>query len=192
MLERQHAKAELLGHDQRAALRKLGVRIGALDLFMPAMLKPAALAAWGALKAARGEGLAKAVPGMVPVISLPNSAPLPPGYRRLGEQALRIDLAEKLLHAAHTVRAARGARPFVLDPALAVSIGLATASYARLLRLGGFTPIMPRPLAQGAFGPTQLPRWRWQPPARGKPAVAQDPSNASPGNAFAALAELLR
>ncbi len=192
MLERQEYEVAVLDKDRRAALRKLGVRIGALDLFMPAMLKPAAMAAWTALRAADGQILTKTVPGMVPAIPLPKGATLPPGYRRLGDQALRIDLAEKLLHAAHAVRVARGSKAIVLNPALAVSIGLSTGSYARLLRLGGFGPIMPLPLAPGAFGPAQLPSWRWLPPGRGGPAAPDRTTTVAPGNAFAALAELLR
>ena len=129
---------------------------------------------------------------MVPAIPLPTGAALPPGYRRLGDQALRIDLAERLLHSAHGVRVTRGPRPFVLDPALAVSIGLSTGSYARLLRLGGFRPIVPPPLAPGAFGPAQLPHWRWLPPGRGELAAPDRTATVPPGNAFAALAELLR
>ncbi|MFM5916428.1 MAG: helicase-related protein [Novosphingobium sp.] len=191
IMPRDHAELAKLDKEHRGALRKLGVRIGAIDVFLPAMLKPAAISAWSTLKAARGTDQAKPVPGMVPVITLPSSSALPHGYRRLGDQALRIDMAEKLLHAAHSVRSARGNRPFVLDPALAVSIGLTTASYARLLRLGGFRPIVPRPLAAGMFGPPQLPRWRWLAPApgRGRP---QQAFAAMPGNAFAALAELIR
>ena len=192
MLAREDADLAHLSTEQRASLRKSGVRIGAIDLFMPAMLKPAAMAAWTTLNAARGTALAKPVPGMVPVIGQARSAAVPPGYRRLGDQALRIDIAEKLLHAAHSLRAPRQSKPFTLDPALAISTGLSTASYARLLRLAGFRPIMPRPLAQGAFGPPQLPRWRWLAPGRGQLAAAKATGEAAPGNAFAALAELMR
>ncbi|MFM5894941.1 MAG: helicase-related protein [Novosphingobium sp.] len=193
ILPREAADIAHLGKEERATLRKLGVRIGAIDLFVPAMLKGSAMAAWATLNAARGSVLAKPVPGMVPVIALPGSAALPPGYRRLGDQALRIDVAEKLLHAAHGVRTARGGKPFVLDPAVAISTGLSTASYARLLRLAGFKPIVPRPLAAGAFGPPQMPRWRWLAPGRSAPAAARpDRSEPTSGNAFAALAELMR
>ena len=189
ILERHGAGLDQLSKDQRDYLRKLGVRVGALDVFVPAMLKLPALTAWAALQAAHGIRLAAAVPGMPPVITLPVSAALPPGYRRLGAQALRIDLAEKLLRAAHGVRVAASNKTFVLDPALAISTGLATAGYAQLLRSAGFNPIMPRPLRTGQFGPPQPPRWRWV-PLRREPVPQPAVRNESvPGNAFA---ELLR
>ena len=189
MLERLGSGLDQLSKDQRDYLRKLGVRVGALDVFVPAMLKATALTAWRALHAARGDRLATAAPGMPPVIALPLAASRSPGYRRLALQALRIDMAEKLLRRAHGVRVAAGNKTFVLDPALAISTGLATAGYAQLLRLAGFKPIMPRPQRAGQFGPPQPPRWRWQPPRRELqlPVVAE--STPASGNVFA---ELLR
>ena len=189
MLERLGSGLDQLSKDQRDYLRKLGVRVGALDVFVPAMLKATALTAWRALHAARGDRLATAAPGMPPVIALPLAASRSPGYRRLALQALRIDMAEKLLRRAHGVRVAAGNKTFVLDPALAISTGLATAGYAQLLRLAGFKPIMPRPQRAGQFGPPQPPRWRWQPPRREAelPVIAQ--SAPASGNVFA---ELLR
>ena len=165
--------------------------MGALDLFVPAMLRAPALAAWRALLAAQGRVLAAPVPGMPPVVPALGKAPIPPGYRRLGKQALRIDIAEKLLRAAHGARVAAGTRPFVIDPALAISTGLATPGFAHLLRLGGFQPIMPRPLREGAFGPPAPPRWRWRPVRREAEALGR-PAPPPPGNAFAALAVLVR
>jgi ATP-dependent RNA helicase SUPV3L1/SUV3 len=127
---------------------------------------------------------------MPPVLPLAGRQLPPPGYRALGRQALRLDMAEKLLHAAHAARVKAGRRDFVLDPALAVSMGLATAAYAQLLRLAGFQAIPPRSLPEGAFGPLALPRWRWRPPRRAAPEVrpVSSPSN----SAFAALAGLVR
>ena len=192
MLERHGSVLDRLSKEQRDYLRKLGVRVGALDVFVPAMLKSPALAAWGTLQVARGSRVATAVPGMPPVLALPATAALPPGYRRLGPQAARIDIAEKLLRAAHGVRAAAGNKTFVLDPALAISTGLATVGYAQLLGLAGFKPIMPRPLRKGEFGPPQPPRWRWVPLRREVEPSRAAPDTVGAGNAFAALVELLR
>ena len=189
MLERLGSGLDQLSKDQRDYLRKLGVRVGALDVFVPAMLKATALTAWRALHAARGDRLATAAPGMPPVIALPLAASRSPGYRRLALQALRIDMAEKLLRRAHGVRVAAGNKTFVLDPALAISTGLATAGYAQLLRLAGFKPIMPRPQRAGQFGPPQPPRWRWQPPRREAELPVIALSAPASGNVFA---ELLR
>ena len=105
-------------------------------------------------------------------------------------KAVRLDMAEKLLHAAHAVRVAARGKPFVIDPALAVSTGLATAAYAQLLRLAGFHPIMPRALPAGAFGPPMPPKWRWRPTRRETESERPAPPPAT--GAFAALAELVR
>lgn len=190
LLERAGSGLDRLDKTQRERLRRLGVRVGALDLFVPAMLRPAPLAAWRALLAGRGSTCPEPPPGMPPVIQHGGRNAPPRGYRALGKQALRIDLAEKLLHKAHAVRAAAGNRSFVIDPALAISTGLTTASYAQLLRLAGFQPGMPRPLAEGALGPPAPPRWRWRPPRR-EIRAAERPAPL-PGSAFAALAELVR
>ena len=189
MLERHGSGLVRLSKEQRDYLRKLGVRVGALDVFVPAMLRGPALTAWRTLHAARGNRLATAVPGMPPVIALPVAAPLPPGYRRLAGQGLRLDMAEKLLRGAHGVRAAAGSKTFVLDPALAISAGLATPGYAQLLRLAGFKPIMPRTLRAGQFGPAQPPRWRWLPLRRDALPPPAPLAGPVAGNAFA---ELLR
>jgi ATP-dependent RNA helicase SUPV3L1/SUV3 len=160
------------------------VRVGALDLFLPAMLRPAALSVWHEL----GRGKAPD-PTMPPTIPAAASAP-PPGYRTLGQQWLRLDMAEKLLREAHAARLAAGHGSFALDPAKAVSMGLTTASYARLLRLAGFQPLMPRPLREGAHGPPAPLTWRWRPPRR--QAEPDRPAETRPAGAFAALAELVR
>jgi ATP-dependent RNA helicase SUPV3L1/SUV3 len=190
MMERARSGLERLGEEQRALLRRLGVRVGALDLFVPAMLKPAALGAWRTLLAARGTALPAPVPNMPPVVALPGKAAPPPGYRALSKQALRLDIAEKLLRGAHEARVAAKGRSFVLDPALAVSTGLATPAYAQLLRLGGFQPSVPRALPAGAFGPPVPPRWRWQPPRR--ESEATKPVAIQAEGAFASLADLVR
>lgn len=191
MLARTGSGTETLAQPQRQLLRKLGVQVGALDLFIPAMLKPTALSAWQTLLAARGKILAAPHPAMPPVLPLPAGTAPPPGYRPLGQQAIRLDMAEKLLHAVHGARVAAGTRPLVLDPALAVSTGLTTASYAQLLRLGGFHPQVPRPLAEGRFGPARPVTWRWR-PARRDAAPARPAAAPPPTGAFAALAALVR
>ena len=191
VLARAEAGLERLDDAQRAALRALGVRVGALDLYVPGALRPAAMTLWSAL--ARIWGLEHGAPpdAMQPVIR--GGKEIPAGYRQAGSQAIRVDLAEKLLQAAHRVRAAGGAtagraRRFALDPALARSMGLTTAGYAALLRVAGFRAWPPRPLAEGAAGPPAPPLWDWRPP---RPREERRPEAARPrpDNAFAALAQ---
>ena len=92
----------------------------------------------------------------------------------------------------HEARLAGRGKPFVIDPALAVSTGLTTASYAWLLRQGGFTASPAKILPEGAYGPPMPARWRWRPVRR--EAEAARPARVTPpaGSAFAALAGLVR
>ena len=187
MLERAASGLDKLDKGQRAMLARLGVRVGMLDLFVPAMLRPAALAIWREVGGGQGPAPASTMP---PARAAEGRTP-PPGYRALGKQWLRLDMAEKLLRDAHAARIAAGRRAFALDPGKAVSMGLTTASYARLLRLTGFQPLMPRPLAEGAQGPPAPLVWHWRPPRRQVEAERTPAPRAATG-AFAALAELVR
>ncbi len=192
-LTREGSGLDRLEPSQRDHLRRLGVKVGALDLFVPAMLKPAAQSAWQALDAVSPRNLRAALSempaGMPPVVSLADGQ-LHRGYRRLGAQALRIDMAEKLLSAAHGARVAVGSKPFVIDPALAVSMGLTPPAFAHLLRLGGFQPTSGKALAEGISGPPDPRRWRWRPARK---AMAEPGQPLPPiGGAFAGLAQLVR
>ncbi|WP_428332716.1 helicase-related protein [Novosphingobium sp.] len=188
VLPRETAGLDRLDLRQREALRRLGVRIGGLDLFMPTALRPATMRLWLHLAQLRGKSPLAPPPGM-PATVEGRAAPV--GYRRLGDQALRIDLADRLVAEAHRCRiGAPGWRVF-LDPAKARSMGLSTVSYAALLRTAGFRVAMPRPLADGAFGPHAPPLWDWRPPRVAAPAPAHAPPHAATG-AFAALAGLMR
>lgn len=187
MLDRTRSGVGDLTKEQRDRLRSLGVRVGALDLFVPAMLRPAPLALWRDLAALTGLQAPQALAAMPPVVPAGRQPAL--GYRKLGRQALRIDMAEKLVLEAHGLRTARGRGALVIDPALGRSMGLCPDSHVQLLRLAGFQPSVPRPLAEGAFGPARPTTWRWRPPRhRAEPAPARP---AHRHGAFAALAELV-
>jgi ATP-dependent RNA helicase SUPV3L1/SUV3 len=187
VLAREGSGLDWLDKGQRTLLARLGVTVGALDLFVLPMLRPAAQRVWSELHG-KGRATDKLSDAMAPVLAASTRHP-PHGYRALGRQQLRVDIAEKLLREAHGVRGQSGKRPFVLDPARAVSTGLTTASYARLLQLGGFRPSVPRPLAEGAHGPVRPPLWRWQPPRR-ETAPARQVLPRTGDGAFAALAGL--
>jgi ATP-dependent RNA helicase SUPV3L1/SUV3 len=184
MIERTGSGLDRLDKGQRTMLARLGVRVGALDLFVPAMLRPAALSVWREVSGGRTPDAA-----MPPTLAASERSP-PPGYRALGKQWLRLDMAEKLVRDAHTARIAADRGSFTLDPAKAVSMGLTTASYAGLLRLAGFQPLIPRPLRDGAHGPPAQLAWRWRPQRR--PAEVDLVALPNPTGAFAALAELVR
>ncbi len=192
ILPREASGLEQLEQAQREQLRRLGVKIGALDLFVPALLKPAAQAAWHILSTTNGRTFPAPPPGMPPV-GAAGGGSAATGYRRLGTQALRIDLADKLLRAAHQARIAAGSKRFVIEPALAISMGLSAPAFDQLLRLGGFQPRFGKALTGGASGPADPPRWRWRPSRRTMRRPTDIPPQARrAGGAFSGLAELVR
>jgi ATP-dependent RNA helicase SUPV3L1/SUV3 len=178
VIERAESGLDTLKPEQRDLMRKLGVRIGAIDLFMPAMLKPAPLALWREMALMRGRRVDQATADMPPVIAVPQGrAPL--GYRRFGLQGLRIDMAEKLLREAHGRRSATTAKTFAIDPALGRSMGLLPDAHNHLLRIAGFSCQNPTALPEGAFGPEAPASWRWRPVRRnpaGAPAGREGPA----------------
>jgi ATP-dependent RNA helicase SUPV3L1/SUV3 len=167
-----------LDREQRRAISRLRIRIGALDLFMPDVLKPQARRWRTALRAAAtGEAMPELPPEASVVLSTPGEAERRRlarlGFRTLGDQMLRVDLAERLARHAHEARTGKQAR--VVDEALATSIGLQPPAVARLMKELGFRP------SDGEAG------WIWRGRVRPKEERRADPSHA-----FAALAELRR
>jgi ATP-dependent RNA helicase SUPV3L1/SUV3 len=184
-IPRGQAGIEHLPRELRPFLRRLGVAFGALDVFAPALLKPAARRALHAAGIDRRPLAA----GMPPVLTPQRT--LPGGYRPAGTQAVRVDIAEKLLRAAHDARVKAGrARHFVLDPALAVSTGLAPDNWMRLLGAAGFKAQRARALPMGALGPPAPDRWTWRPAPRETASPARQ--QAVEGGVFSALAALVR
>lgn len=176
--------------DKRPLLRRLGVTIGALDVFVPTLLKPAARR----LLQAIGADPRPVQEAMEPVIARASGrkgGALPAGYRRAGSQAIRVDMAEKLFRAAHEQRVASGGRAFRVDPALATSMGLASDNFRLLMRDAGFRPGETRTLPEGAYGPPTPTLWTWRPPRKDR-VPERRPAPVREGGAFAALADLVR
>ena len=111
VLPREQIAGEVksLGQDDRAVLRKHGVRFGAFHIFIPTILKPAAtslrLLLW-ALHDAEKRGLnASSLPAFMPqqgLTSVPVDTTVPDGFyqvvgfRVCGERAVRVDMLERL------------------------------------------------------------------------------------------------
>jgi ATP-dependent RNA helicase SUPV3L1/SUV3 len=171
--------------EKRPLLRRLGVTIGALDVFVPALLKPAPrrlLHAIGADPRPTREGMEAVIEG---------GRALPAGYRRAGSQAIRVDMAEKLFRAAHEQRAKASGRGFQLDTTLATSMGLAPGNLRQLMRDAGFRPGQVRTLPEGALGPPAPVWWSWRAPRKDR--LPEKPGAGRPRDgAFAALAGLVR
>ena len=164
-----------LDRDQRRAVTRLGVRIGALDLFMPALLKPEAMR-WRASfrAAAAGETMPELPPQSGVVLPTPADPALLArlGFRQAGPQMIRVDMAERMAANAHEARS--GGEP--VNQALVTSLGLVPETLAKLMREIGFRP-----------GDAEKP-WIWHGRERRRKPRAQPP--ASPH--FAALAGLRR
>ena len=168
VISREEAGLENLPKEMRPFLRKLGVTFGALDIFAAPLLKPAPRRLLHAL----GLDLRPLNEAMLPVLGEGGWAKgrLPAGYRYAGTQAIRVDLAEKILRAAFDARSvATAAHPkarnlaFRLDLALAVSVGLEAENARRLLGSAGFRCDLARVLPEGAHGPAAPDRWHWRP-----------------------------
>ena len=188
----------------RTRLNRLGIVVGALDVFAPPVLRPAAQVLWQELALLRGDAL-RPVPDTMPTV-IPDTRHLPLGYRRLCTQALRVDIAERLLSRAHETRVASGRLPFVMGEAMAVSIGITAASFTQLLRLAGFHKRPAQALRDGELGPPAPHCWLWlvkpnkprlaprTPSRSAQSAVPRATPQVSPPrqpNAFAALAGLI-
>ena len=132
------AIAHLEQHDRRA-LRRLKVRLGALDIFLPPLLKPTAQQWRAALLCIRqGQPMPQLPPAGAATLGPeadPRAASL--AYRRAGRTWVRIDLADRLASHAHKVRSAGGKDP--VDATLANSIGLDEETIGRLMNDVGFT-----------------------------------------------------
>jgi ATP-dependent RNA helicase SUPV3L1/SUV3 len=156
----------------RHALHRLKVRLGPLDVFIPALLKPSAQYWRAALIAVRSgtpmPALRAAGAATLGPDADPRGAAL--AYRRLGREWLRIDLADRLASHARKVRSAGGDDP--VDLPLATSLGLTEEAIARLMAEVGFTK------AGEA--------WKW----RGRRPPRSDRRGASGSHAFAELAKL--
>jgi ATP-dependent RNA helicase SUPV3L1/SUV3 len=185
VIQRESAGLAVIPKDKRPLLRRRGVTIAALDVFVPALLKPGPRA----LLREIGADPRPVHAGMDAVIA--GGKQLPAGYRRAGNQAIRVDMAEKLFRAAHEGRARAGGRAFRVDPALATSMGLTPENMLRLLRDAGFRAGERPKLADGAFGPPAPVLWSWRPPRKDRAPKRGDRRPATEGGAFAGLAELL-
>ncbi len=180
IVEREHVAQPLaaLDRSQRRDISRLGVRIGALDLFMPTALKPEAMRWRTALRAASaGTNMPELPPPASVVLATPSGEQRAIlsrlGFRALGPQMLRVDMAERLARHAHEVRGGKEGEP--VDMALATSLGLSPDSVGKLMRDLGFRR-----------GDDQSP-WVW----RGRPRRRR-PEGRKSTSAFAALSELKR
>jgi ATP-dependent RNA helicase SUPV3L1/SUV3 len=165
------AQIAALNKADRYVLGRLKVRLGALDIHMPGLLKPGAQHWRAALLAVRSGQAMPRLPAPGAAVlggdADPRGAAL--AFRRFGAVWLRIDLAERLAAHAHQVRGHGGGDP--VDQALVTSLGLDAETVGRLMKEVGFER------GDGAW------KWRGRRPERHRPAPQV-------GHAFAELAKL--
>lgn len=133
-----------LPKEARGAARKAGIVFGALDVYHHAILKPAATRWRSALFAAQNE---KPMPELPPESAVhlkewdfaSTADCRNAGYRRVGNEYVRIDLAERVIKKAHEARGQ--ALEFGMDMAFATSLGLSEAGLEALMRDAGFRRI---------------------------------------------------
>jgi len=130
-----------LDNDMRGVARRGGLVFGALDIFHHALMKPGAVLWRNALFAALDEQPMIALPGDNAVhlkdwkFATPDHASRL-GFRKIGDEYIRVDMAERLVKQAHEARQAGPV--FTIDPALATSLGLSTEVHQALLDMAGF------------------------------------------------------
>jgi ATP-dependent RNA helicase SUPV3L1/SUV3 len=133
-----------LPKEARGAARKAGIVFGALDVYHHAVLKPAAAKWRAALFSALTD---KPMPELPPESAVHlkewNFASIADcrnaGYRKVGNEYVRIDLAERLIKKAHEARG-QGLE-FGMDVAFATSLGLSDEGLEALMRDAGFRRI---------------------------------------------------
>ena len=135
-IPRHRARAETAALDRsgRQALRRLGVRLGRESVFMPALLKPAAVQMRTLLWAVHaGRRVAPPAPGRMSVPvgdGVPRAFYEAVGYRPLGPLALRLDVVERLAARAWSLSRAG---PFAAGPELLSLAGCGGEDMAAVL-----------------------------------------------------------
>ena len=170
-------EVKALGQDERALLRKHGVRFGQFTVFLPALLKPAPtrlrLVLWG-LSQGLDEFPEAPPPGLVTIPAEPG-APAEryamAGYRAAGSRAIRIDMVERL---ADMIRGLDTRGGFEASADMLSITGLTLEQFADLMRgLGYKAERGERPKARG---PKAAPAAAGD----GAPAGAGDPGGPAP------------
>ncbi|WP_417678212.1 helicase-related protein [Roseibium sp.] len=204
VLERQEAADEIrqLDQDMRASLRKLGVRFGAYNIYVPALLKPAPSQLLAQLWALKHGSLDMDGLSELPQLSASGrtSIPVDPtidkalykvvGFRVCGPRAVRIDILERL---ADLIRPLIAWKPldaevsppdgaiaegggFTVTVAMTSLLGCAGEDFSAVLKSLGYrleNREVQRPAAPKAEEP-------------GQPTEAEVPAEAAPENAEAA------
>jgi ATP-dependent RNA helicase SUPV3L1/SUV3 len=167
VLEREpiRAKIRALTQDDRAELRKQGVRFGAYYIFLPALLKPAARTLALQLWSLQASGDASELLPTLGAVASSGRTSLPldkgiwkegyrvAGYRQCGERVVRVDVVERLsgmIRAAFAGEAPAGvdglpsqrtSKGFLVSGAMTSLTGCSGEPFASILRSMGFRSV---------------------------------------------------
>ncbi|NDV01923.1 helicase-related protein [Pseudoroseicyclus tamaricis] len=187
-----------LDQDARGALRKHGVRFGQYTIFMPLLLKPAPtrlrLVLWS-LWNGLDDFPSSPPPGLVtiPAQQGPEGQDAMQGYRRAGERAIRIDMAERL---ADMLRDKDSRSGFEANPDMLSITGLTLEQFAGLMEGLGYKAEKgerpkqkpePTPASEADAAPEQPPAEAAEEPAPGAEGAAE--TQATPDAAEAPAAD---
>lgn len=161
ILERQEASDEIrqLDQDMRASLRKLGVRFGAYNIYVPALLKPAPSQLQAQLWALKHGALDMSGLAELPQLSASGRTSIPVdqsidkilykvvGFRVCGPRAVRVDILERLADLIRPLIAWKPLDPDVPPPEGAIAQGggfTVTVAMTSLLGCAGedFTAVL--------------------------------------------------
>ena len=143
LLPRRAIASQIAALDKadRHSLHRHRLRLGALDLFVPALLKPGAQRWRAALLAIRsGQPMPRLPdPGAATLDGSADPRGAALAFRRFGSIWLRVDLADRI--AAHAHAARQAGKPDPLDSALITSLGLDADTVRKLMAEIGFIPV---------------------------------------------------
>lgn len=130
-----------LDNDMRGHARRGGLVFGALDIFHHALMKPGAVLWRSALFAVLNEQpMAKLTPDNAVHLKEWEFANGPQisqmGFRKVGNEYVRVDMAERLVKQAHEARSQGNI--FAIDGGLATSLGMTDEVHHNLLEMAGF------------------------------------------------------
>jgi ATP-dependent RNA helicase SUPV3L1/SUV3 len=201
ILEREPIRGQLkaLAQDDRAELRKLGVRFGAYYVFVPSLIKPAArtlaLQLWSlqspgdaaALLAALAQVASSGRTSLLLDKEISREGYRVAGYRPCGERIVRVDVIERLagiIRGAIMESQARaalgppghgGSNGFVVSGQMTSLTGCAGEQFASILRSIGFRSVeMKRSEFIGSRSAVESPQQREPPSQTENPEVAAD------------------
>lgn len=194
VVTRASAEAQLkaLSRDERRWLARVGIRIGARHVFVPAALKPAAMR-WRMALWATANPMVEALPSLpdnAPV-SVPVTPGVPPaaytaaGYWAVGDKAVRVDLVERLMDALRD--GGKDGGPIVPTGQLVSMVGLGLADFARLMVALGYRRTMVK--SEEGEGSPSIVAYKWKGhAAKRRRALQAGRQTAAPASPFAALA----